>query len=92
MITKMYNGETPAQALQHSTELVQLADRLGYERYWFAEHHNTKYQMSTSPELLSAHAAALTSRINIGSGGVMLPNCHKLCPRVIIVSLIFTCL
>ncbi|KMK78323.1 luciferase [Alkalihalobacillus pseudalcaliphilus] len=73
-LVTMYNGETPAQALQHSTELVQLADRLGYERYWFAEHHNTKYQMSTSPELLSAHAAALTSRINIGSGGVMLPN------------------
>ena len=56
---KSSNEEHP-QALQHSTELVQLADRLGYERYWFAEHHNTKYQMSTSPELLSAHAAALT--------------------------------
>lgn len=70
----MYNGESATQTLQNSTELVQLADRLGYTRYWFAEHHNTKYQMSTSPDLLSAHAAAVSKNIRIGSGGIMLPN------------------
>lgn len=73
-LATMYNGESAAQTLQNSTDLVQLADRLGYTRYWFAEHHNTKYQMSTSPDLLSAHAAAVTKNIRIGSGGIMLPN------------------
>lgn len=73
-LATIYNKETPKQTLDNSTELVQLADRLGYTRYWFAEHHNTTFQMSTSPDLLSAHAAALTKNIHVGSGGVMLPN------------------
>lgn len=73
-LATVYNEESPSQTLKNSTELVQLADRLGYTRYWFAEHHNTKFQMSTSPDLLSAHAAALTKNIRIGSGGIMLPN------------------
>src|SRR5690625_3133486 len=73
-LATIYNDETPSQTLQNSTDLVQLADRLGYTRYWFAEHHNSKYQMSTSPDLLSAHAAALTKNIRVGSGGIMLPN------------------
>lgn len=73
-LATMYNGESATQTLQSSTDLVQLADRHGYTRYWFAEHHNTKYQMSTSPDLLSAHAAAVTKNIRIGSGGIMLPN------------------
>lgn len=73
-LATIYNDETPKQTLQNSTELVQLADRLGYTRYWFAEHHNTTFQMSTSPDLLSAHAAAVTKNIRIGSGGIMLPN------------------
>lgn len=73
-LATIYNKETPAQTLQNSTELVRLADRLGYTRYWFAEHHNATFQMSTSPDLLSAHAAAVTKNIRIGSGGIMLPN------------------
>lgn len=73
-LATIYNNETPQQTLQNSTELVQLADKLGYTRYWFAEHHNTQFQMSTSPDLLSAHAAALTKNIRIGSGGIMIPN------------------
>lgn len=73
-LATMYNGESATQTLQNSTDLVQLADRLGYTRYWFAEHHNTKYQMSTSPDLLSAHAAAVSKNIRVGSGGIMLPN------------------
>lgn len=73
-LATVYNEESPTKTLQNSTELVQLADRLGYTRYWFAEHHNTVFQMSTSPDLLSAHAAAITKKIRIGSGGIMLPN------------------
>ncbi len=73
-LATIYNNETPQETLQNSTELVQLADKLGYTRYWFAEHHNTEFQMSTSPDLLSAHAAALTKNIRVGSGGIMIPN------------------
>lgn len=73
-LATIYNNETARQTLQHSTDLVQLADRLGYTRYWFAEHHNTKFQVSSSLDLLAAHAAAHTNRIRVGSGGVMLPN------------------
>lgn len=73
-LASIHHGETAGDALRNSTELVQLADRLGYTRYWFAEHHNTKYQMSTSPEILIAHAAAMTKRLRIGAGGIMLPN------------------
>ena len=73
-LATIYNNETARQTLKHSTDLVQLADRLGYTRYWFAEHHNTKFQVSSSLDLLAAHAAAHTNRIRVGSGGVMLPN------------------
>lgn len=73
-LATIYNDETPTETLQNSKELVQLADQLGYTRYWFAEHHNTTFQMSTSPDLLSAHAAAITKNIRIGSGGIMIPN------------------
>lgn len=62
------------QALRHSLELVQHADRLGYTRYWFAEHHNMPTIASTTPEILIALAGERTSRIHVGSGGVMLPN------------------
>lgn len=67
-------GNSVAMTLQEMTERVQLADRLGFTRYWFAEHHNSPNQVSTSPELMIAHAAASTRRIRIGAGGVMMPN------------------
>lgn len=70
----IYNGETATKTLQDSTEAVKLAEELGYTRYWFTEHHNSRHQISTSPDLLSAHAAALTKRIRIGASGMMLPN------------------
>ncbi|GAJ97950.1 LLM class flavin-dependent oxidoreductase [Geomicrobium sp. JCM 19055] len=73
-LATMYNGESATETLNNSTELAQHVESLGFTRYWFAEHHNSKYQMSTSPDLLSAHVAAKTSRIRIGSGGIMLPN------------------
>lgn len=70
----VYAGSNPIQSLKNSTEMVQLADRLGYKRYWFTEHHNTPSQVSTSPDLLSLHAASHSQNIRVGSGGIMLPN------------------
>jgi luciferase family oxidoreductase group 1 len=67
-------GNDASQTLKDSTERIQLADELGYTRYWFAEHHNTGVQVSTSPDLMIAHAAAHTKRIRVGAGGIMLPN------------------
>lgn len=71
---QIYKGEDSKQSLHNITEMVQLADRLGYTRYWFTEHHNTNTLMSTSPDMLSMHAAGHTKRIRVGAGGVMLPN------------------
>lgn len=67
-------GGTSKDALAGSTRLAQSADRLGFQRFWVAEHHNMPIVASTSPTVLMAHLAAVTERIRIGSGGVMLPN------------------
>jgi luciferase family oxidoreductase group 1 len=61
-------------ALRGATEVARAADRLGYERYWVAEHHNMPSVASTTPPVLMAHLAASTERIRVGSGGIMLPN------------------
>jgi luciferase family oxidoreductase group 1 len=63
-----------ADALRDTTEVARRADELGYHRFWVAEHHNARSVASTSPAVLAAHLAAVTSRIRVGSGGVMLPN------------------
>jgi luciferase family oxidoreductase group 1 len=68
------DGSTPADALRNSVELVRLAERLGYHRYWVAEHHNMLGIASSSPPVLIGHLASATERIRVGSGGVMLPN------------------
>lgn len=67
-------GATGADALRNSLDLAQLCDRLGYDRYWVAEHHGTPMLASASPEALIGPIAATTSRIRVGSGGVMLPH------------------
>lgn len=67
-------GTSPADALVHSTELIQRAEELGYHRHWVAEHHNMPGIASTSPPVLIAHLAAHSTTIRVGSGGVMLPN------------------
>lgn len=67
-------GSTSAEALAATTELAIAADRLGYLRFWVAEHHNMPTVASTSPSVLIAHLAAVTDTIRVGSGGVMLPN------------------
>lgn len=73
-LTNIESGTTATYTLELSTELARLADELGYHRYWFAEHHNAIGLASGSPEIMIAHIAALTDRIRVGSGGVMLPN------------------
>ncbi len=70
----MRSGQSSAQALAASVDLARAADRLGYARYWFAEHHNMPSVASTTPPVLVASIAARTERIRVGSGGVMLPN------------------
>jgi alkanesulfonate monooxygenase SsuD/methylene tetrahydromethanopterin reductase-like flavin-dependent oxidoreductase (luciferase family) len=66
------SGSTAAQALRNSIDLAQQAERLGYTRYWFAEHHLNPGVAGTSPAVLLALTAAATSRIRIGSGAVQL--------------------
>ena len=68
------SGQSSAGAVAASVRLAQLADRLGFTRYWFAEHHNMPAVASTTPPVLIASIAAQTERIRVGSGGVMLPN------------------
>jgi luciferase family oxidoreductase group 1 len=68
------SGSTPSQALRNTVELARLAERLGYTRLWFAEHHSLPSVASSSPEVLIGHVASATQRIRVGSGGIMLPN------------------
>jgi luciferase family oxidoreductase group 1 len=67
-------GSTTAAALRSTIELAKLAERLGYHRYWLAEHHNMPGVASSSPAVLIGQVAAATSTLRVGSGGVMLPN------------------
>ncbi len=67
-------GRTSADAVAETAELAQCADRLGYLRFWVAEHHGMNTVASTTPSVLLSHLGALTERIKLGSGGVMLPN------------------
>ncbi len=66
--------QTTADALAATVALAQTADRLGYTRYWAAEHHNMPSVGATSPPVLIAYLAAQTTQLRLGSGGVMLPN------------------
>ena len=66
------SGGTPADTVQETLELAQACDRLGYHRYWLAEHHSTPGLAGSSPEILIGQVAARTRRIRVGSGGVML--------------------
>src|SRR5690606_36213858 len=67
-------GFTSTQAFSHTVELANLADKLGFTRFWLAEHHGMPSIASSAPEVLIAHVAAATARIRVGSGGIMLPN------------------
>ncbi len=67
-------GTAPSAAVRRVGELAQLAERLDYVRIWYAEHHALRSVACSAPELLIGHAAAVTQRIRVGSGGIMLPN------------------
>ena len=73
-LSPVSSGSTGAQALRNTLEVAQLADWLGYERYWLAEHHNLPSVASSAPEVMIGHVASKTSRIRVGAGGIMLPN------------------
>jgi luciferase family oxidoreductase group 1 len=68
------SGTAPSQALHETVELARVAERLGYERFWLAEHHNVASVVSSAPAVMIATVAAATTRIRVGSGGIMLPN------------------
>lgn len=67
-------GHSVAEAIESSMTAAVAADRLGYNRLWYAEHHNMLAVASAATSVLIGRAAALTDRIRVGSGGVMLPN------------------
>jgi luciferase family oxidoreductase group 1 len=73
-VSPVASGSTSAEALRNTLDLAQLADRLGFTRYWLAEHHNTPLIASSAPEIMIGHVADVTQRIRVGSGGMMLPN------------------
>jgi luciferase family oxidoreductase group 1 len=66
--------ETIAQSFAGTVELARAAERLGYERIWYAEHHNIRSIASSATAVLIAHIAAHTETIRLGAGGIMLPN------------------
>ena len=73
-VSPVSSGSNGAQALRNTLELARLADRLGYERYWLAEHHNLPTIASSAPEIMIGYVANVTERIRVGAGGIMLPN------------------
>src|ERR687885_2030446 len=73
-VSPVSTGSNGAQALRNTLDLARLADLLGYERYWLAEHHNLPSIASSAPEIMIGHVANVTESIRVGAGGIMLPN------------------
>ena len=73
-VSPVPSGSSSREALRNTLDLARLAERLGFTRYWLAEHHNTPLIASSAPEIMIGHVADVTSRIRVGSGGIMLPN------------------
>jgi len=73
-LSPVTSGGSGATALRNSLDLAEHADRLGYTRYWLAEHHNLASIASAAPEIMIGQIAARTRNLRVGSGGVMLPN------------------
>jgi len=68
----VFPGQTPSEALGNTIRLAQIAEELGFERFWVSEHHDSSQMAGASPEVLISHLLARTDKIRIGSGGVML--------------------
>jgi len=73
-LSPIVEGGTAAQAFRNTLDLARHAERLGYTRFWLAEHHNMPGIASAATAVLIGHVGAGTSRIRIGAGGIMLPN------------------
>lgn len=73
-LVRIPSGSTAGQALSDTVERAQWAEQLGYTRYWIAEHHNIPGIASSATSVIIGRLAAATSRIRVGSGGIMLPN------------------
>jgi len=73
-LAPVIEGNTPTQSLANSLDLARHVERLGYNRYWLAEHHNMPGIASAATSVVIAHIAGGTSSIRVGAGGVMLPN------------------
>lgn len=73
-LSPVTEGSTPRDALANTLDLARHAEKLGYHRYWLAEHHNMQGIASAATAVVIGHVAGGTSRIRVGAGGVMLPN------------------
>lgn len=73
-LATVVSGGSPAQALRETTAMAVEAERLGFRRFWVAEHHAMAAVASSAPAVLIAHLANATTTLRIGAGGVMLPN------------------
>jgi luciferase family oxidoreductase group 1 len=73
-LAPVVEGSTTREALQNSLDLARHAEKLGYNRFWLAEHHNMPGIASAATAVVIAHVAAGTSKIRLGAGGIMLPN------------------
>ncbi|WP_028081091.1 LLM class flavin-dependent oxidoreductase [Solimonas soli] len=73
-LAPVVSGTPAAQSIRRTVELARLAERLGYVRLWYAEHHAMPSVASSAPEILIAHSAAATKALRLGAGGIMLPN------------------
>jgi alkanesulfonate monooxygenase SsuD/methylene tetrahydromethanopterin reductase-like flavin-dependent oxidoreductase (luciferase family) len=62
-------GSKDSEALTNTLDLARTVDRLGYTRYWLAEHHSIPSVASTAPEIMIGHVASVTERVRVGSGG-----------------------
>src|SRR5687767_15706611 len=73
-LAPIVEGGDAGQALRNAADLARHAEGWGYHRVWYAEHHNMPGVASAATSIVIAHAAACTSRIRVGAGGIMLPN------------------
>ncbi|WP_083205116.1 LLM class flavin-dependent oxidoreductase [Bacillus sp. FJAT-27264] len=73
-LAPVMEGKTPADSFRNSIDLAQHAEKWGYHRYWLAEHHNSLGVASSATSLIIGQVAANTTKIRVGSGGIMLPN------------------
>src|SRR5690554_1199063 len=73
-LSMVSDGDNIPNTLKNSVTTAQLAEKVGFYRYWFAEHHNMESITSSATSVLIGHVASQTHTMRIGSGGVMLPN------------------